>query len=485
MADKHGVYTSEVPTSLIPFRTVGAGLPFVVGIAPIWKATSPATVNEPVLISSATEAAKYLGFESTDDFDAYTLSEFLYSVFGLFNVGPCVVVNVFDPSVHKTAVTDESLVMGSDKLGQLAHVGILTGTLAITPTGGGTAYTAGTDYVVDLVTGLVSLPTGSAIAAGATVKAAYSYADPSKVTKADIIGGIDVTTLKPEGLECVSQVFPRFRKVVGQIHAPKFSTAPDVAAVMAAKTVGLNGHFKCLAIVDVPTTGTGAVTHYSNVAAYKNDNNLVDEHLVVCWPKVKLGDKEYHLSCQLAGVMLSTDADNDDVPYVSPSNKSLQATAAILAGGETVWLDTQTAADLNGAGIVTALNFIGGWKLWGNRTACYPDVTDVKDAFIPIRRMFNWVGNSLIQTFWQKVDNPGNRRLIETVVDSCNIWLNGLSARQYILGGRVEFRSDENPTTDLMDGKFRFHVYITPPSPAEEIDFILEYDPSYIETLFG
>jgi phage tail sheath protein FI len=78
-----------------------------------------------------------------------------------------------------------------------------------------------------------------------------------------------------------------------------------------------------------------------------------------------------------------------------------------------------------------------------------------------------------------------NRRLIETVTDSANIWLNGLAARGFILGGRVAFLSDENPDTDLMDGIVRFHVYVTPPGPAREIDFILEYDPAYLSTLFG
>ena len=63
--------------------------------------------------------------------------------------------------------------------------------------------------------------------------------------------------------------------------------------------------------------------------------------------------------------------------------------------------------------------------------------------------------------------------------------LNGYASRQYILGGRVEFREDENTTTNLMDGKAVFHVYITPPSPNREIDFVLEYDTSYISTLFG
>jgi phage tail sheath protein FI len=98
--------------------------------------------------------------------------------------------------------------------------------------------------------------------------------------------------------------------------------------------------------------------------------------------------------------------------------------------------------------------------------------------------MFNWVGNTLVLTWWQRLDYPITRRNIETIVDSVNIWLNGLAAREYILGGRVEFREDENPITDVMDGIIKLHVYLTPPSPAREIDFILEYDPAYIQSLF-
>ena len=193
----------------------------------------------------------------------------------------------------------------------------------------------------------------------------------------------------------------------------------------------------------------------------------------------------YHMSTQLAGLMGQVDGENDDVPYVSPSNKNLQMTATCLADGSTVWLGPDNGAYLNGQGIVTAINFIGGWKCWGNRTACYPDNTDVKDAFIPIKRMMIWIGNTLVQTYWQRVDFPLNRRQIDTIVDSVNIWLNGLAAKQYILGGRIEFNEDENPTTDLMDGKARFHVYVTPPSPNREIDFVLEYDVNYLENLFA
>jgi hypothetical protein len=74
------------------------------------------------------------------------------------------------------------------------------------------------------------------------------------------------------------------------------------------------------------------------------------------------------------------------------------------------------------------------------------------------------------------------RRLMDSIVDSVNIWLNGLTAEEKLLGGRVEVLDSENPLTDLMAGIIRFHLYITPPSPAQEIDFILEYDTSYVET---
>lgn len=77
-----------------------------------------------------------------------------------------------------------------------------------------------------------------------------------------------------------------------------------------------------------------------------------------------------------------------------------------------------------------------------------------------------------------------NKRLISTIVDSANIWLNGLTAKQYILGGRVEFREDENTITDLMDGIINFHVYYAPPPPARDIEFVQEYDTNYFKNLF-
>ena len=163
---------------------------------------------------------------------------------------------------------------------------------------------------------------------------------------------------------------------------------------------------------------------------------------------VKQGEKIYHMSTQLLGVISTIDStDEDGVPYQSPSNKSMQIEGLCLEDGSEVVMEPEQANYLNGQGIVTALNFIGGWKAWGNNTACYPADTDAKDRFIPLRRMFNWHAATFIQTYWQKVDNPTNRRLIDSVIDSENIRLNGLAAREVILGGRIAFLESENPKT--------------------------------------
>ena len=480
MAYKHGVYVSEQPTSIVPPVRVSAGLPVFIGTAPV-NQTDITNVNKPVLCYSYKEAVEAFGFSK--DFKNFTLCEAIYSQFALFNVAPVVLINVLDANEHSVVQTPVTKTFVEDKI-TTSKQGIIPATVTVKSSDDATTYVAGTDYITsfndDGLVVITRLSTG-AITANASVKVGYSYLSPSEVATDDIIGGIDVNG-NASGLELINSIFPLFRLIPGQIVVPKYSAMPSVAAVMRAKASNINQHFRAISLVDIDTI---SVKKYTDAPAWKNNNNYVSTYEVACYPKVKLGDDVFHLSTQVAGLICQTDGLNEDIPYVSPSNKSLQCNSAVLDDGKEVWLAPDQAAFLNGEGIVTALNFVGGWKAWGNRTTIYPSVTDPKDAFIPLRRMFNWIGNTLTLTFWQKLDAPINRRLIETILDSANIWLNGLSARQFILGGRVEFREDENPTTDLMDGIIRFHVYVTPPTPAREIDFILEYDPEYLKTLFG
>ncbi len=312
-------------------------------------------------------------------------------------------------------------------------------------------------------------------------------ADASLVASADIIGGIDASSGKKTGLELVAEMFPRFRLVPGSILAPRFSEDPAVAISMGAKARGINGLFRAIALADIPTD---VVPYYTGVPEYKERNNLTSEDLVVCWPRIALGDRLYHISTQLTGRMSMTDSDNGNSPHVSPSNKQAFMDRAVIvdAGGavaDEVWLGLTENNYLNGQGIVTVSNFDGGWRFWGNRTGCYPSNTDPKDAFIPIRRFMNWYQNTFILTYFSQVDGPITKRFIQRILKSEQIRLDGFTSRGLINGGRISYLSGENPLTDIMDGLLRFHLWLSPPPPARSIEGIFEFDPTYLEALFG
>jgi phage tail sheath protein FI len=489
MSYQHGVRVSELATSILPPVTVDSAIPFIVGTAPV-NMTDVTNVNKPVLCSSFAEASAAFGYASAQGNDtikkyAFSISEFTQSQFGLFGVSPAIIVNVLDPSkeAHKTTAAATTITLdASTGSATIAEQGILPSTVEITNEGD---VVTAVDLTFDdngyLVITSQKNAGGTFIApTGTEMSFSADKLNPAGVTSEDIIGAVSVAGVKT-GFELIDECFPRFRLVPTILLAPGFSSQAGVAAKMAAKAENINGVFSAIALVDVPTA---SVTSYTDVAAWKNTNNITDTKQVCCWPMVALDGTAYNMSTQLAGVMGRTDAGNNDIPYVSPSNHSLQMNAAVLQDGTGIWLGQNEATYLNAQGIVTALNFMNGWVAWGNRTASYPGNTDVKDSFIPIRRMFSWIGNTFIRTFWQRVDYPLNRRQIDVVVDSANIWLNGLAAQQVILGGRVEFLESENPTTDLMDGIARFHVYVTPPSPNREIDFVLEYDPDNLANLF-
>lgn len=482
MAYKHGVYTGEIPTSIIPPVETDAGLPVIFGTAPLHLASDPAKANRPVLCYSYAEAVAAFGY--SDDWKDYTLCEAIYSQFALYNRAPVVLVNVLDPKKHKKDKKNQSLTF-TDGVAAIKDA-VLLDTLKLKVAEAGEAlgendYTAAYDDNGVLI--ITALDTGKLKDVTAAF-ADYTYLDPSAVTSADIIGGVDNATNEKKGLETLNQVFPLTRLVPGIVMAPGWSHDPAVEAIMKAKAGNINEHFTALILTDIPS-GEGGVTKYGDAPKWKNDHNYTGVNEAICWPMVKQGEKIYHMSTQLLGVISTIDStDEDGVPYQSPSNKSMQIEGLCLEDGSEVVMEPEQANYLNGQGIVTALNFIGGWKAWGNNTACYPADTDAKDRFIPLRRMFNWHAATFIQTYWQKVDNPTNRRLIDSVIDSENIRLNGLAAREVILGGRIAFLESENPKTSLLDGKVKFHTYFTPPIPAEDIENVIELDTDYLDSLF-
>lgn len=482
----HGAKVGKQATSVSTPVVADSSIHFIVGTAPVH--TVDGKVNEPVYASNYAEAVAAMGY--SDEWNKYDICEEIYSSFKLYSNGPIVMVNVLDPTKHLKGeeTVDKTLAGGITEL----PFETVSGTVEVKGYDGEDSltekYTRGEDYdlfYTDGVLRLERIESGKIKADNAKLNIKFNSVDTSKVTKKDIIGGYDISTNKSSGFELVDSVFPKFRVIPTLFLAPNFSSDSEVAAIMAAKAENINGLFTGKALIDVDAS---TATAYTEAVEWKNKNNITQPSQLLMWPMFTLGGKTYHASVHQAGLMAKTDATEDlgrGTPCESASNKSLQIDGMVLPDGTEVLLDLTKANYLNSNGIITAINFIGGFVSWGNEAACYPANTDVTDYFYSVSRMFGWVGNSVILSVWSKVDRRLNKRLIESTVDSLNIWLNGLMADGIILGGRIKFLEEENTTTNLMAGKAKFHIYLTPPSPAKELDFVLEYDVSYLENIFA
>ncbi|MHB0998212.1 MAG: phage tail sheath family protein [Armatimonadota bacterium] len=474
----HGVNINEVATRLLPPREISAAIPFVVGVAPIHLSGSDYAdvLNKPVLVNTYEEYIEVFGKSAA--WDKYTLSEFAYTFFGLYGVGPAIFLNVMNPAAttgHGTAVTAQAITLagGAYTLVEDADISslVVKSSDAVTTHALTTDYTAAYDANGHIV---ITRVTGGGILTDTTaLKLDYTKIGASPCDGDDVIAG----------LAFIEDVYAIHSVVPGMIVAPGFSHLPAVAAEMETRCTGINSLFSAICIVDIDSTVTGADA-YTEANTQKTTNSLTSPQMIVCWPKVKLGTVEYWMSSHVAGRIAATDADNDDVPYVSPSNKEMQINGLVVDAGTDVILTIPKADTLNGQGITTGLNF-NGWKCWGNRTGAYPGSTDPKDVFASIRRMFNWVGNNAVLLLWQKLDDPINRRTIETAIDSVNQWLNGLVSKGAFLAGRMEFLQAENTNADLASGKVTFHLYLTPPAPAEQINVTLEYDVTGNSAIFS
>ena len=482
----HGVYNSEQDTSLTTPIQGSAGLQVIFGVAPIHLSKDPKkAANTPKLCYSFKECQEAVGY--SDDFEKFSLCQSIDACFRVFNVAPIILVNVLDPNKasHKAENKEEDCTV-TDGVVAYGKQFVLLDTIVVKNQE--STLVAGSDYVATHAEdGTVTITILSEAAKEqATLKVSSTSLKPDGVTPADIVGGVDVETGAETGLELVRQIYPRFGMTPGILLAPGWSHNPIVAAALQAKTEKINGNFDCVTCLDISTDKEeNGASVYTDVKTAKEAMGATSPHAAALWPMGAVGDKIYYLSALFAALTAYTDASNSDVPYESPSNKDLKITKTVLKDGTEVLLDQQQANDLlNANGVITAIN-VNGYKAWGNNTAAYPSTSDPKDRWLAVRRFFDWDGNNFIRTYMQKVDKPGNKRLIQSIVDSQNIIGNGYVARDYCAGYRVEFRSDENPVTNLLNGRLTVHTFLAPYIPAEYIENIREYDVDALQAAFG
>ncbi|MCM1220569.1 MAG: phage tail sheath family protein [Lachnospiraceae bacterium] len=484
MAYNHGVRILENPTSLTAPILGTAAFQVVVGVSPVNLAENPyESTNVVKLAYSFAEASAAVGY--SDNLKDYNLNQSISATFKKFAVAPIALINVLDPKKHKTEIPKTTCQVDAMQA-TVGIEGILLDTLVVES--GETTLQADVDYITGFDDDGYAVITLLEAGAGAEATALSVFGnkiDPSQVTKKEIIGGYNVSTGKESGLELIRQVYPLFGMTPGLLTSPGYSKDPSVASVMAAKCLNINGLFTCECIVDLDSTPEGAAK-YTDVKTVKEKSGFVSEHMAAVWPKARIGDEVYYFSALYSALIAYVDASNDDVPNLSASNKAIPITGLCLDDDEDseIVVDQEQANLVNSFGVTTAINF-NGFRSWGNNSAAYPMTTDPKDRWFCCRRFFSWWGNSFILSYFQKVDDPANPRLIQSVCDAENIRGNSYVAQGKCAGARITYSEDENPITDILNGKIQFHQHLAPYTPAEDILNVLEFDPTMLEAALG
>lgn len=468
----HGIETTEVERGPRAIKVVKSAVIAVVGTAPIGP------INQITLSLGEVDDAQF-GPESLTTM-GFSIPEALAGIHD-FGSGTILVVNVLDPEVHRTSVVGQARAFGDNDLLQLGHGALQA--LTLKANNGDTPYVVGTDYEPNMLTGRVRRLTTGSIPANAEVMADYTYADPAKVTAADIIGGVDIAGRR-SGLRAFPDSYNLFGFFPKIFIAPGFSSMNSVSVELIAAAVQMGG----VTYIDAPIGTTPQQAIAGRGPAGTINFNTSSDRVRLCYPHLKVydaatnGERLQPLSIRAAGARARVDLDNGY--WWSSSNRELVG-AIGLERPLTARVDDPFSEVnlLNEAGITTVFNSFGtGLRLWGNRTAAWPTVTHMRN-FENVRRTKDIIDESIRYSSLQFVDMPVTQGLIDSITESVNQFGRKLIGDGALLGFECWFDPARNPQTELEQGHVLFSYKLTVPPPFERGTYETEITGEYLATL--
>lgn len=453
MQFRHGLRTNEIDSGEKTYLSAKAPI-VVLGAAPI-NMGDLTCVNQPVLIQNITEATKYFG--GVNKIEGFNISEVLYSAFQLFGVAPVLCINVLDPKKHSEVEVLTGVVV-KNGMAKIEKTGILTGELQLKK--------GGTEEEIEAATYETSFDSDGYLEIYledltiSTIDGSVKRLNPELVTPQDIIGKVDIKTLKKEGLELVDDIFTKFSVIPGVGIAPGYTHDNELRTIMNTKFQAVNGgKWKSIIVADIPEN-----VEYGEAIKWKKDNNAIDPEQILGYGMGVLGNNILHLSTLVACELLRGDAVNGGVPCDSPSNKSAKVSKIVYKDKNGIYqdlnLDEKQAELLNENGIITAIQTPGGFVLWGNRTSAFQPggTTEKKDIWIHAKRLIQFICNTIAMNNQNEVDAKMTPMRAGAIRDSINQWLASLKAEEKISGARVEFRAIDNPGENIAGGKFVWYI---------------------------
>ena len=310
MGYKHGTYQTETSSDISLPIVLDYGH-FIVGTAPMNKVKKEnRRVNESVRLGTYKESIQYFG--DTYDLD-FSISQAIKVFFELYKVAPLYVVNILDIEKHQTAKkTQNDLSLTNGKVVIPNHK-LITDTLVVKENTTSQVISDAATMWTDEGLEIYAKPSN-----GTKIDIEYEEIDLSKVTKAQALGGYDISTMKRTGLELLDEVYLKYSELPAFIDVPDFSSDSEVAAIMQTKAKNINGNmFEAVALINAPIDKP-----YDQIPKWKDDNNVNGNDQIVLYGSLGLAGKKYIQSIQYAALSLSVDNENGGVPSQTPSNYS-------------------------------------------------------------------------------------------------------------------------------------------------------------------
>lgn len=472
MAYLHGVYGELVGSGLTTAVSVGT-LPVYFGLAPIHQlADYSGKVNVPLVLTSDEMGQRIAGYSAS--WDKFTLSEPMYVHFrGANPVGPIVLINALDPDKHRGDSEVSKSLVWSGKVAKIATDVAILKTVTIAGKTVGTDFSVAYDsegknlIITDLTDGGIGVDT-----------ATYFEVDLSKVNASDV-----VTAIKSG----IGLVYESALAVPTILAAPGWSDQKTVADALKLAGKKINGHWSAFVFDDLDV----AATHTIDAAIAKKGTeirNAPEES--PCWPMATDGVRYYHLSTLAVARSQAVDADNDNIPYETASNKQIAITGLVIKDSDTykpVRFDKTEANRLNAEGIKTAIYWGGSWRLWGPHTGAYKyGAANVpEEVFDCSVRMAQYLSNGFQLRNGDKVDKPMHRAMVDTILDAEQEELDRLINQGALLHGTISFLPDSNPDSDIMEGQFVLDAQYTTVPPGRAIIGRYRYTATGLEALKG
>jgi uncharacterized protein len=362
----------------------------------------------------------------------------------------------------------------------------------------GTPFSATADYSVDFINGVVTRLVTGAIGSGATVIASLNYSDPSRVTDAAIIGAVTGTTYT--GIQALLTTYGTMGFFSKVLIASGYAQNADVASAL----VSLADTVRAVALIDSPPS-TSPATAIANRGVADNAFDTSSTRAILCYPQETFYDTGLvptgitlngalpvpnsanvnsvgPYSQWVAGAIAAQDLQNGY--WWSPSNVEVEG---ILGPDITLYasiLDPNSDVNnLNSEGIVTVFNAYGtGLRVWGNRSAGYPNVT-TPDNFISVRRTMDVLEESVELSMLQFLDQPISNGLISAILASVNAFIRTLIQRGALVAGTASYNPADNPPNSVAAGQLVFEIDVMPPPPAERITFEVFLDSTLLSQL--